>query len=112
MFAYIPGFINVMDKYETLNEEVVQCPKHLVEIAAHLDSDPDPYFDAAYNWYYSGSGNLQLICIDWVDYLLHSEFTAVCELFLHEPLKQLQLLWAVGSMVKFHHAVKQLPGIQ
>lgn len=82
MFAYIPGFINVMDKYETLNEEVVQCPKHLVEIAAHLDSDPDPYFDAAYNWYYSGSGNLQLVCIDWVDYLLHSEFTEVCELFL------------------------------
>lgn len=68
-----------MQKYESLNEEVVQCPKHIVEMAAHLDSDPDPYFNSSYNWYYAGNGNLQIVCIDWVDYLLYSEFTTVCK---------------------------------
>ncbi|XP_026493478.2 uncharacterized protein LOC113398791 [Vanessa tameamea] len=70
-------FSNMMQKYESLNEEVVQCPKHIVEMAAHLDSDPDTYFNSSYNWYYAGNGNLQIVCIDWVDYLLHSEFTLV-----------------------------------
>ncbi|CAH2087668.1 unnamed protein product [Euphydryas editha] len=70
-------FSNMMQKYESLNEEVVQCPKHIVEMAAHLDSDPDPYFNSSYNWYYAGNGNLQIVCIDWVDYLLYSEFTTV-----------------------------------
>ncbi|XP_072938285.1 uncharacterized protein [Epargyreus clarus] len=72
------AFLNNMTvKYEKLNDDVVRCPRHLVEMAAHMDSDPDPYFNSSYNWYYAGSGNLQLICINWVDYLLHSEFNCV-----------------------------------
>ncbi|CAK1580809.1 unnamed protein product [Parnassius mnemosyne] len=66
---------NMISKYESLNEEVVHCPKHLVDMAMHLDSDPDPHFDSSYNWYYAGRGNMQLICIHWRVYLLHSEFS-------------------------------------
>ncbi|XP_068622601.1 uncharacterized protein TAF1C-like [Battus philenor] len=66
---------NMLTKYESLNEDVVHCPQHLVDMAMHLDSDPDPYFDSSYNWYYSGHGNLQHICVQWSDYLLHSEFS-------------------------------------
>ncbi|KAJ2949701.1 hypothetical protein O0L34_g15632 [Tuta absoluta] len=68
---------SLVDKYESLNDEVVYCPKHLVDMAAYLDSDPDPYFDDSYNWYYAGHGNMQLICVNWVDYLLHSEFNTL-----------------------------------
>ncbi|XP_032514420.2 uncharacterized protein LOC116767946 [Danaus plexippus] len=71
------AFTNMNQKYEVLNDEVVQCPKHIVDTAAHIDSDPDPNFDSSYNWYYAGNGNLQLVCIDWIDYLLHSEFSTV-----------------------------------
>ncbi|XP_053611822.1 uncharacterized protein LOC128675978 isoform X2 [Plodia interpunctella] len=31
----------------------------------------------SYNWYYAGNGNLQLVCVHWMDYLLHSEFNCV-----------------------------------
>ncbi|XP_026750021.2 uncharacterized protein LOC113510713 [Galleria mellonella] len=64
-------------KLEVCNDEVIQCPKYMVEMAEILESDPDPNFTDCYNWYYSGSGNLQLVCINWVDYLLHSEFSCV-----------------------------------
>lgn len=79
---YFPAHINMMQKYEKLNDQVIQCPKHFVDMAAHIDSNPDPYFDSSYNWYYAGNGNLQVICIDWVDYLLHSEFSNVCKYLL------------------------------
>ncbi|XP_069360172.1 uncharacterized protein [Maniola hyperantus] len=67
----------VMESYEQLNEDVVQCQQHLVELAAQLDSEPEPYFHSSYNWHYAGRGNLQLACVDWADYLLHSQFTTV-----------------------------------
>lgn len=70
---------NMLSKYTSINDTVVHCPKHLVDMAVHLDKDPDPYFDNAYNWYYAGSGNLQLIHIQWKDYLLHSVFNKLCK---------------------------------
>ncbi|XP_041980760.1 uncharacterized protein LOC121734300 [Aricia agestis] len=68
---------NVIEKFEDLNGEVVRCPKLLVDMAAHFESRPDPYFDSTYNWYYAGNGNLQLVCLDWIDYLLYSELNCV-----------------------------------
>ncbi|XP_023939388.2 uncharacterized protein LOC112046814 isoform X2 [Bicyclus anynana] len=76
-YKCIATTLKVLENYEQINEEVVQCPKHLIDIAAHLDSDPTPHFNSSYNWYYAGNGNLQTVCIDWVDYLLHSEFNKV-----------------------------------
>ncbi|XP_045775857.1 uncharacterized protein LOC123874503 [Maniola jurtina] len=67
----------VMESYEQLNEDVVQCPQYLVNLAAHLDSEPEPYFHAPYNWHYAGHGNLQPVCLHCADYLLHSQFTTV-----------------------------------
>nr|XP_034833559.1 uncharacterized protein LOC117990205 [Maniola hyperantus] len=81
----------VMESYEQLNEDVVQCQQHLVELAAQLDSEPEPYFHSSYNWHYAGRGNLQLACVDWADYLLHSQFTTVvqCQQHLVELAAQL-----------------------
>lgn len=83
MLSYfnVSAHSNMLQKYEKLNDQVVHCPKHLVNMAAHLDNNPDPYFDSSYNWYYAGNGNLHVICIDWVNYLLHSEFSNVCKYF-------------------------------
>lgn len=64
-------------KYEWINDEVLHCPKQLVEIAAHYEQNPDPYFESSYNWYYAGHGNIQLICYNGWDYVLHSEFSCV-----------------------------------
>lgn len=75
----VSGPTKMLPQYEKLNDQVVHCPKHFVDIAAHLDTNPDPYFDSSYNWYYAGNGNLHIICINWVDYLLHSEFSNVCK---------------------------------
>ncbi|XP_013169984.1 PREDICTED: uncharacterized protein LOC106119497 [Papilio xuthus] len=72
---YSATFNNMLSKYEVLNDDVVHCPKHLIDMAKHWDSDPDPHFDSSYNWYYAGHGNLQLISIQWNDYLLHSELS-------------------------------------
>ncbi|XP_059062250.1 uncharacterized protein LOC131855055 [Achroia grisella] len=66
-------------KIEKCNEEVIQCPKYIVELAELLQQDPDPNFRDCYNWYYSGSGNLQLVSIKSVEFLLHSEF---CNVYL------------------------------
>ncbi|XP_063830291.1 uncharacterized protein LOC135079569 [Ostrinia nubilalis] len=60
-----------------LNNDVMQVSKFLIDLAATMEKDPDPNFDSTFNWYYAGSGNLQLVCINWVDYLLHSEFSVV-----------------------------------
>lgn len=62
-----------------LNEDVIQVPKCLIDLAAKMENDPDPNLDSTYNWYYAGNGNLQLICVNWVDYLLHSEFSVLCK---------------------------------
>ncbi|CAH2049054.1 unnamed protein product, partial [Iphiclides podalirius] len=75
---------NMLSKYKPMNETVAHCPKHLVDMAVHLDSDPDPNFDSSYNWYYAGAGNLQLMCIQWKDYLLHSVFN---KLYISEFIK-------------------------
>lgn len=50
---------------------------------AHLlDNDPEPYFNATYNWYYAGFGSLHLITLSDKQYLLYSEFTILCEYIL------------------------------
>ncbi|CAH0758261.1 unnamed protein product [Diatraea saccharalis] len=64
-------------KDQQLNDEVMECPKYLIELAARLANDPDPNFDATYNWYYTGNGNMQIICVNWVDYMLYSVFGTV-----------------------------------
>uniref|UniRef100_A0A2A4K6V7 Uncharacterized protein n=1 Tax=Heliothis virescens TaxID=7102 RepID=A0A2A4K6V7_HELVI len=64
-------------KYEWINDEVLHCPKQLVEIAAHYEGNPDPYFESSYNWYYAGHGNMQLFCYNGWDYVLHSDFSCV-----------------------------------
>lgn len=63
--------------YEWLNEEVLHCPKDLVEVAEHWEKDPDIYFDASYNWYYAGNGNMQMISIGGDDYLVHSDMNCL-----------------------------------
>lgn len=66
-------------KYEWINDELLHCPKQLVEIAAHFEQNPDPYFESSYNWYYAGHGNILQICIGGFDYLVRSEFSCVCK---------------------------------
>lgn len=66
-------------KIQRMNDDVIECPKYLLDLAAKLETDPNPNFDSTYNWYYAGSGNMQLICIGWVDYLLHSDHDSLCE---------------------------------
>ncbi|XP_063627290.1 uncharacterized protein LOC134798835 [Cydia splendana] len=62
------------------SDDIISCPKHLVDMAIHWDNDPDPYFNSTYNWYYAGNGNMQLLVIDSKDYLMCSEIN-VCYLF-------------------------------
>lgn len=64
-------------KYEWINDEILHCPKHLVQVAAHYEQNPDPYFDSNYNWYYAGNGNMQHIALNGLLYMLHSEFSCV-----------------------------------
>ncbi|XP_049872198.1 uncharacterized protein LOC126371039 [Pectinophora gossypiella] len=75
---------SMLDKFESFNEDVVRCPKQFIDIAAHLESDPDPYFDDSYNWYYAGNGNMQLICINWIHYILRSVFNKLYLLFFNK----------------------------
>ncbi|RVE49391.1 hypothetical protein evm_006006 [Chilo suppressalis] len=66
------------DKCEhQFNDEVMQVPQYLIDLATRLEKNPDPNFDASFNWYYAGNGNMQIICVNWVDYTLHSEFGTV-----------------------------------
>ncbi|XP_047996282.1 uncharacterized protein LOC125234128 [Leguminivora glycinivorella] len=62
------------------SDDIISCPKHIVDMAMHWDNDPDPYFNSAYNWYYAGNGNMQLVVIDGKEYLMCSEIH-VCNLF-------------------------------
>lgn len=66
-------------KYEWLNDEVLHCPKQLVDIAAYYEQNPDPYFESSYNWYYAGHGNMVLLSLSGLDYLVHSEFSCLCK---------------------------------
>ncbi|KAM3960393.1 uncharacterized protein ACR2FA_005488 [Aphomia sociella] len=65
------------NKLESCNDEVMCCPKYMIELAEILENDPDPNFSDCYNWYYAGGGNLQRVCVNWIDYLVHSEFSCV-----------------------------------
>ncbi|XP_030031559.1 uncharacterized protein LOC115448303 [Manduca sexta] len=58
-------------------DEVLHCPEEFVEMAEHWDNNPDIYFDAAYNWYYAGNGNMHLISLHGDEYLLYSELNCV-----------------------------------
>lgn len=62
------------------SDDIISCPKHLVDMAKHWDKDPDPYFNSVYNWYYAGNGNMQLLIIDGKEYLMCSEIN-ICYLF-------------------------------
>ncbi|XP_035447475.2 uncharacterized protein LOC118274162 [Spodoptera frugiperda] len=64
-------------KYEWINDEVLHCPEQLVEIAAHYEQNPDIYFECSYNWYYAGHGNMLLMNLYGIDYLVHSEFSCL-----------------------------------
>ncbi|KAL4717245.1 hypothetical protein ACJJTC_017132 [Scirpophaga incertulas] len=68
---------SVRTNLEHHNDEVLECPMYLIEMAAQLENDPDPNFKSTYNWYYSGNGNMQIICMQSVDYVLHSDFNTV-----------------------------------
>ncbi|KAI8434451.1 hypothetical protein MSG28_012473 [Choristoneura fumiferana] len=47
--------VNLIEKLTEHDDEVVSCPKHFVDMAEHLESDPDPYFTDTSNWYYAGN---------------------------------------------------------
>ncbi|CAH0588222.1 unnamed protein product [Chrysodeixis includens] len=76
-YKRIMSLMSKRHKYEWIDDEVLHCPKQLVEIAAHYEQNPDPYFESSYNWYYAGHGNLLQKCIGGFDYLVHSEFSCV-----------------------------------
>lgn len=64
-------------RYKWLDENVLYCPKSFVEMAEHYKKDPDPFLSSAYNWYYSGAGNLLITCLNGTDYIIHSEFNCL-----------------------------------
>ncbi|XP_075979406.1 uncharacterized protein LOC142978739 [Anticarsia gemmatalis] len=76
-YKRIMSLMSKRHKYEFMNDEILHCPKQLVEIAAHYEQNPDPYFESSYNWYYAGHGNMQLITIGGLEYLLQSEFSCL-----------------------------------
>ncbi|XP_022129760.2 uncharacterized protein LOC111003522 [Pieris rapae] len=73
--AYTASTFKYEQRLETLNEDVISCPKAIVSLAELLNNDPEPFFDANYNWYYAGFGNLQLIILFDKQYLMYSEFS-------------------------------------
>lgn len=75
--------MNLIEKLTEHDDEVVSCPKHFVDMAEHLETDPDPYFTDTSNWYYAGNGNMQLVYFNYVEYIICSEFNFCCKFYLY-----------------------------
>lgn len=66
-----------------MDENVLYCPKFYVDLAAHLETDPDKFFEAKYNWYYAGQGNMHTTSINGCDYMIHSDLNSLRKLFVY-----------------------------
>lgn len=63
--------------YRWINDDVLHCPKYFIELAAHLENDPDPFHASKHNWYYAGSGNMITTSINGTDYIIHSDLNCL-----------------------------------
>ncbi|XP_043265581.1 uncharacterized protein LOC122405127 [Colletes gigas] len=71
-----------------------KVPKYVADMAAIIDMDPDPYFEGAYNWYYTGGSvnriqfnNTNILLFPFMNELVATPVVNVEE-FLWKPLFQ------------------------
>lgn len=69
-------------KIKWTDDNVLHCPEYMIEGAKLLENEPEKYFNATYNWYYAGKGNLQVFNWYGTDYLIHADFNNLCKYLL------------------------------
>lgn len=63
-----------------MDDNVLYCPKYYVDFAAHIENNPDHFFESNYNWYYAGHGNMHTTSINGSDYIIHSDLNCLCKM--------------------------------
>ncbi|XP_054005973.1 uncharacterized protein LOC128890953 [Hylaeus anthracinus] len=94
------------------NAATAKVPKYIADIAAIIDMDPDPYFEGAYNWYYTGGtvnhvqlNNINILFFPFMDELVAAPIVNVEE-YIWKPLFQrASKCNLIGSLYELKHNI-------